>query len=567
MKKVSFDRVNNIIVFQHPYDNTFIDFVKQKKCWWEPELKVWSLPNQRNVLQKVSQIISRFNMEVDQSIADSVLCDLVLPEDQLNVSPKTVSDEVRSLMLEELKEIGCLRIPRDYQLAAVFQGFQWDNILLGDDMGLGKTCESIMLVELLDLFPCLIISPASVKYGWKREWKRWFGNKRNVDVVDDDYKFPFTGDVLVSNYDRVIDRKVKGSDIKKGNSHFFKEVPWKCLILDESHYIKTPKSERSKSIKEIAHGVDKKIFLTGTPTLNCPSELINQLETLDVFERVFGHWLRFVRRYCDAKKTSFGWDISGAINIEELNMVMRKTFYIRREKREVLHELPDIQQSIVEIEISNRKEYNKAEFDLLEYLKQNKSLVASQKAANAEQLVLLKTLRMLSGKGKVESCNEFIQNFIESTDRKLLIFGVHRETLDGIVNRFGCMRIDGQTDSSKRLPMVERFMKNSDRVMCGNIKSLGLGTDGLQECCSDIFILELPDTPGDIDQTISRLERFGQKNAINVYIGLALKTIDIKLWDSLQRKKRVIDGVNKGTTIETTFNIMNDILFSYLKNI
>lgn len=560
MKKVCYNKNSNRIVLYHPYDIRYIEFVKTiPGKWWEPDLKVWTLPNQRKIIDKFAELISRFEMELDSSLQDSVFCDFILSEDELIKSPISLSEEKSSQLLSILKT---KRKPREYQLAGVDQMFQWKSVLNGDDMGLGKTGQAIMTVELTQSFPCLVICPASVKWNWPIEWRKWFPT-RTISVIDELGDSFFT-DVLIINYDRVYKTK-----------KFLKLVPWKSIICDECHKLKNAKSQRSEAVKEIIEGVERKIFLSGTMILNQPSELINPLTLLGVFDLLFGGWKDYVERYCNGHQEEIGygenkkkvWDISGASNLVELNMILRRSVYIRREKREVLDELPDIQYSMIETQIDNRREYRIAEEDLIFYLKYHVSLIASQNAANAEQLVLLNTLRKLVAKGKLTSIYDFIDDFIEGTDRKLLVFGIHKEIIQSIIDHYKCLKIDGSIDSKFRPSIVQKFSTNTDRLMVANIEAAGTGTDGLQENCSDMLIVEFPDRPTDIDQIVSRLERMGQKNAINIYYLQAQDTIDIHLWDSLERKRNIVESVNKGVSVDRNNSIMRDVLENYLKTI
>lgn len=46
-------------------------------------------------------------------------------------------------------------------------------------------------------------------------------------------------------------------------------------------------------------------------------------------------------RYCDGKQTNFGWDATGQSNLEELNVVLKEKFMIRRTKEAVLPQLAE----------------------------------------------------------------------------------------------------------------------------------------------------------------------------------------------------------------------------------
>ena len=46
--------------------------------------------------------------------------------------------------------------------------------MIGDEMGVGKTIQAIGYAVLHpELWPCLVISPANVKYSWGKEIAKW----------------------------------------------------------------------------------------------------------------------------------------------------------------------------------------------------------------------------------------------------------------------------------------------------------------------------------------------------------------------------------------------------------
>lgn len=79
--------------------------------------------------------------------------------------------------------------------------------------------------------------------------------------------------------------------------------------------------------------------MSGTPMLNRPVEIFNLLKI--IWPDIFIKFSEYVNWYCDAKKTKFGMDYSGATNIRELNYILTQHVMIRRLKKDVLTELPD----------------------------------------------------------------------------------------------------------------------------------------------------------------------------------------------------------------------------------
>lgn len=124
-----------------------------------------------------------------------------------------------------------------------------------------------------------------------------------------------------------------------------KERRFGIIIIDESHVLKSSKSKCYKSALELSKQATRIILLSGTPALSRPSELFTQLSLIN--NRFFGSFYEYSRRYCDGKTTQFGWDASGKSNLQELEIILAKTFMIRRTKEDVLKALPDKKQEII----------------------------------------------------------------------------------------------------------------------------------------------------------------------------------------------------------------------------
>ena len=86
---------------------------------------------------------------------------------------------------------------RPYQKAGIAYGLQRDKVLIGDSMRLGKTMQAIGIANASKVKSHLIITPATPKINWKREYTKWDTNGLTIGVADGAF-LPDT-DVVIIN--------------------------------------------------------------------------------------------------------------------------------------------------------------------------------------------------------------------------------------------------------------------------------------------------------------------------------------------------------------------------------
>lgn len=458
-----------------------------------------------------------------------------------------------------------LKKPRSYQMDYLHYAVNHGNHINGSSCGVGKTLCSIFYAEMLDLFPCMVVCPASVKSGWLKEWKETNPDRRVSIISTSSPPEDFEADVIVINYDILGKRVTKenGKTSLEIRLDGMKKKSFSLVIADEIHFLKNRKSIRSKTFKKLIHKVPSVVGLTGTLIMNRPAELLNILMLIERIKEIapddqYHHY--FFERYCNMKETNFGMDISGASNIKELNRLLKECCYFQVNKRDALKELPPISENVVECEIANKRAYKKADNDLLQFIEDKfKDQEKVDKAARAEFLVKLSTLKQLSLEGKIKAIKKWVEEWMEANEEeKLLVFASQSTILTKIAGEFKeGLLITGSTTTKKRDEILQKFAsQKKNRLLFANIGCLGTGVDGLQKVCSNMAILELPPRPSDLVQVIGRLERSGQKNPVTIQYLLSPETIDQDLWEMLKGKKDVTDMLNKGFQDDTSLMIL-----------
>lgn len=500
----------------------------------------------------------------DNEIEEANPLSIVRPGCKAEIKPykELLSRKDIELLIDNLP---LLKKPRSYQMDYLYYAVNHGNHINGSSVGTGKSLCSVLYAEMLDLFPCMVVCPASVKSGWLREWKETNPDRRVSVISTSSPPEDFEADVIVINYDILGKRVTKenGKTSLEIRLDGMKKKSFSLVIADEIHFLKNRKSIRSKSFKKLAHKVPSVIGLTGTLIMNRPAELLNILMLIERIKEIapddqYHHY--FFERYCNMKETNFGMDISGASNIKELNRLLKECCYFQVSKRDALKELPPISENVVECEITNKRAYKKAKGDLLQFIEDKfKDEEKVEKAARAEFLVKLSTLKQLSLEGKEKFIKKWVEEWMEANEEeKLLVFASQSTILTKIAEEFKeGLLITGGTTTKKRDEILQKFFSQKEsRVLFANIGCLGTGVDGLQKVCSNMAILELPPRPSDLVQVIGRLERSGQENPVTIQYLLSPETIDQDLWEMLKGKKDVTDMLNKGFQDDTSLMIL-----------
>lgn len=490
---------------------------------WDAKKKLWSVPP---VLAAV-EIADKYGFSMSPSLRVALLTSAKREAELLEKSASVDADV-------DISTLSGTLMP--YQKAGVSYAHSVGRCLIADQMGLGKTVEAIATLEMSNSFPAVIVCPASLKENWRREINKWLPH-RKVNVVSGKTEI-LNADVNIVNYD-ILYKFVDAIQHLRING----------LVLDESHYVKTSSSKRTKAAKDIASKVPKSgsvLLLSGTPVTNRPSELVSQLEIMGILGRFGGKWA-FLKRYAGAHHNGFGWDTSGASNLAELNTKLRQTCYIRRTKDEVLKELPEKRRNVVHLEPSGKgyKEYVSAEDDLVLFLREH-----GYKAKDSgEHLARTQVLKKLAAWAKMDAVEEWIDSFLESCDRKLVVFAHNVDVVDHLAEKYGNLRVSGRDSLEERQASVDAFQNDPvQRVIVLNLQAGGVGitlTSG-----SDVVFVQMGWTPAEHDQAEDRCHRIGQKNHVQAWYLLAARTIDEDIYDLVDSKRIVVDAVTEGDEVE-----------------
>jgi SWI/SNF-related matrix-associated actin-dependent regulator 1 of chromatin subfamily A len=445
-----------------------------------------------------------------------------------------------------------------YQRAGIAFALARPNVLIGDEMGLGKTIQAIGISNAdPTIKKVLIVCPASLKLNWAREWQKWMTRKMYVGIARGP-EFPRHMDVAIINYE-ILQRHRKTIDA----------IAWDLLIVDESHRIKNAKTQCTKAVvgggKRGADRVEpirarRRVMLTGTPILNRPNELWTVVHSLDPQGLGADFWA-FHKRYCAAYRGQYGWDMSGASHLDELQDRLRGGVMIRRLKADVLTDLPAKRRQIIELDANSDSGIVAAERQAYEAIQEQtarlradialadaagddrayQAAVAKLKAVQSVAFAQMSKLRHDTAVAKVPQGIEHLTDAIEASG-KVVAFAWHQDVIAELAKEFGkaCVVITGQTDMKARQAAVDRFQTDPTcTLFLGNILAAGVGLT--LTAASHVVFLELDWRPGIISQAEDRLHRIGQLESVLVQHLVFDGSLDAVMAKKIVAKQAIID--------------------------
>ena len=375
-----------------------------------------------------------------------------------------------------------------------------------------------------------------------------------------------------------------------------KDLGFDMVYCDESHYIKNPNSFMSRAVAAMSSAPYKRIT-SGTIIPNNPADLFAQLRFLD--PTILGREEDFYKKYAEIVATGKNvrkWKIGAQKEIRRL-IQSRGGVSIRRSMWrwmmpnliEKVHfvQLTEIQQKMYEnimgdikAEISGSKELREAAENLaIEGDEEKESLALLSKlnrftsylAAPGTDPIINKLEKQpkftkidIIGPKILEMNNILKDHFSQGFDDKgnpkngkVIVFcqrvDVARHALNYMDTAFQSHAVWYRAGMTKEL---YQFKNNSNIWIIVAVEQSIKEGQNLQ-VANRIIRLDIPWTPGDLDQSYARAFRTGQKKDVNVDIIICDKTMEVTKYLRLISK----EYINKKLTSEFDDNESSDNKF------
>lgn len=438
-------------------------------------------------------------------------------------------------------------------------------LIVGDQPGLGKTGQAIAAITAAGAFPCLVICPSSLKENWRREIELWTHRKAMIlsDKVRKTWHLFWETkmvDFFIVNYESLkkyfvtdilqpIQPDGKKAPLRLNHIRFSDKIKlFASVIVDESHRTKDLKTQQTKFVKGICAGKEYIVLLTGTPVVNKPKDIVSQLSIIDRIGDL-GGYKNFLQWFCEDDNR---W--------RELNVMLRRTCFYRREKADVLKDLPAKIRQAVLCEITTRREYNDALADLADYLKRYKMATDEQvqKSMRGEIMVRIGILKNISARGKINDVADYVSDVVAAGE-KIILFTHLRDVQQQLKSRFpDAVTIFGEDDMATRQRHVDAFQNNpSVKIIICSIKAAGVGLT--LTASSRVAFVELPWHPADCEQCEDRAHRIGQADSVQCTYFLGKDTIDEDIYKLIADKRDMSNQIT-GAHNEVQENIINGVI-------
>jgi superfamily II DNA or RNA helicase len=514
----------------------------------------------QNLIEAVEQVpeqVTIFSDAMEFMEREIERRELALREKELLFLLEEAEKEGEPLPLQDL-----LSVPLyPYQIrGAVFAACR-GRCIVGDDMGLGKTLESMAAVELLarerGIERVLVVAPASVKYQWQTEIRKF--TSRSVQVIEGttaqrraQYKEPTF--YRLTNYEMAV------RDLDELNA-------WQpdLIVLDEAQRIKNWESKTTRAIKRLRSRYA--IVLTGTPLENKLEELYSIVQFVD--DRRLGPAFQFLH---DHRLLDDEGNFRGYGNLPQLREKLAPIL-LRRTRDEVLSQLPACTENIVYVEMAEeqRRIYGEHQQTLAR-------LTAKKYLAEVDRrriLACIANLRMLCDSTflldretnvspKLEEFAELLRELLGSGPHKVVVFSqwelMLRKAAEVVqAQGVGYTVLHGNIPGKERRALLERFRDDPD---CRVFLSTDAGGTGLNLQSADTVInLEVPWNPAVLAQRIARVHRMGQHRPVQVFNLVTRGSIEERVLRSLAQKRNLFEGVFSGTSNEVLIDQLGQQAF------
>ena len=391
--------------------------------------------------------------------------------------------------------------------------------VLADDMGLGKTAQALRALEKLvvngTIRSAVIVCPKSLLANWEAECESWVPGLTVVRSVpsrkySDEVWSAILGrsHIIITNYEQLRPLPTP-----------FETVQVDLVVADEAHRLRRSQAKLVKAFRLM--NFERLWALTGTPIERHPIDLATLLSLLEP--------TRF-------SENSF---TTGS----ELRAQARP-YLLRRMKKDVLDELPDVIDTKETIELTPQQQRA--------YVAARSQPLPKELGEVLQRLTLLRSIcdsePATGASAKLDRVVEILHK-VQDAGEKAVVFSYLLRPLELLAQRMSLeqpplnsISLTGKLTMDERAHVLQKF-KTDDGVVA-LLCSSRVGGEGLTltEANHVIFINEWWN-PSSNDQARDRVVRFGQERIVHVHRFRCKETVEEVLDYILERKNETYSSV------------------------
>lgn len=416
------------------------------------------------------------------------------------------------------------------------------------EQGTGKTLMTIGAMNVLRLqsllSKVLIVCPNNLKYNWQTEIEKMSSLPWDVVVLSGPTKnrydliHKFKGNVIITNYETLTTL----------TASFIWWAP-DLIIADESHYIKTPGTKRTKTLKKIK--CDYKIGMTGTPMTVSPLDVWSPVDWA-IPGYLNTTYYGFRNTYANVY-TGRGYpQILGYRDIEVLQAKIDLISY-RVIKSQCLDLPPKVYQTITfDLDLKERRAYDQMAKQMITEIG-DMPIPAANAAVKLNKLSQITGGTILDPNGTLhpigESKLKVLGELLEGLEHeKVIIFALYKADQARIVDY---LEKSGRKVLSINSNQTEEEAEHAKKTFQSSpepyaiVISIKLGSVGITlTAASFVVYFSNSFSLADRAQSEDRAHRIGQTRKVTYYDLVARKTIDSYVIKSLQKKQTLSDMVS-----------------------
>ncbi len=408
-----------------------------------------------------------------------------------------------------------------------------------DSMGTGKTKRALDIIA--DDGLAVVICPAKVIDTWLKQKPQW--SNRTAYAYRGTMRHRMLESALTAergllamSYEMTRDFRV--ADLPIGFT----------LIVDESHYVKNPRSERSQAVRLFSDRAEHVLLMTGTPTRKDLEDLYGQCNilyphkadrikhfgepfaSLSAFRKAYGTpsvlWINGVSRT--------KWSYADSMAAQVASVIAGDVLPVR---------LSDIKTPAEEWLKAPKTDEELQAFRKWDRERELKDDVyAASASAAAGKLAQLDDGFAYDVDGNPyrfgDSKMRAVIDYAERNDiNRMLVWCRYKASAEAFLTRSDAMLATEFIQSPR----------DDIRFIVGNFQSMGTGVDGLQKLISQQCFIDLPYTAADYMQAIARLVRRGQEDTPGLYVVDTL--VNRRIMDVIKGRKRLDEITREPLTV------------------